>query len=121
MTRYDWSKLDAGWRYMHLTQSLMDSKDWTYIVNHLESLSEHPVDALMGSKAYSVDWSAAQDQLAKCRIAEHVDVDTRDWEYAQALLLELSDLIRESHHLAFALKLSIIVERLKKLGWTEAK
>jgi hypothetical protein len=61
-------------------------------------------------------WSEAQGQLAKCRIPEPVDVDTRDWQALTEENERLRDMVLERD-----LGLSIAFERLKKLGWTEAK
>jgi hypothetical protein len=97
MTRYDWSKLDAGWRFepkservradalVHTTER---GTDRHFAIEELEQ-SDEP--AGLHTSYWRMLWPFAQAQLAKCRITEPVDVDTRDWQ----ALTEENERLRE--------------------------
>jgi hypothetical protein len=115
MTRYDWSKLDEGWTKAGVVSlTIVEEKNsFSFPIEHLEQRDE----AFSSSTPrYRQLFPFAKAQLAKCRIPEPVDIDTRDWQALTEENERLRDMVLERD-----LRLSIAFERLKKLGWKEAK
>jgi len=114
MTRYDWSKLTDGWVKTGCGLTMIEANaSFSFPIENLEQR-----DAAYNSSStrYRQLFPYAKRQLQWCRIPEPVDADTRDWQALTEENERLRDMVLERD-----LRLSIAIERLKKLGWTEAK